>query len=795
IGNLSFSGAVKGHGLKLNTLVADIDGTIREIGYNNYVYKNIIAKGKLNKQLFDGAFSIDDPNAVMKLNGVIDFNSNTPKFNFIADVQKANLRELHLSKENLSFTGKFNLNFTGNNIDNFLGSARITEASLLKDSTRLSFDSLILTSSYANGVKNLRAVSNEFDASITGEFNIDELPSAFTLFLNKYYPAYIREPRRLPKKEAFTFDITTGNVDEYIKLFDKNLGGFNNSHITGNLNLANNVFKLDADVPQFSFKKYVFNNARIKSDGNFERLLLTGDLDNIIIADSLNLPQTSFQVESKNDISAITITTSSNQAINKATIAAQVQTYSDGVKIRFQPSTFVLNGKTWTIQENGELQLRRRSMSSGEVVLTESNQEVRINSVPSEEGNWSDLKVVLKSLNIGDFSPFLLKKNRLEGMLSGNILVENPGPNMRIISDLKTDQLRMDNDSIGEVQANILYNNKTGQITGKGNNLDPEHKINFDLNLFLNDSLQNNNRISTTFTSFQLKILERFLGTLFSEIEGFVTGNLNITGPFNKMNFVGKGRLQDAGLKVNFTQCFYKIDDADIELKPNELDLGTLKLHDRYGKTATLTGNLKHTSWKNMEFDISAHVDGQPFELLNTSLKNNKIFYGTAKGTGSLALIGPQSDLFMKIDAIASDVDSSFITIRSTETRETGVTDFLVERKYGREMTTTDIKTNATSITYDVDLTANPHVNVKFILDDLTGDEINGKGEGNLNIRSGTFEPLTMRGRFDIQEGDYTFTFQSFFKKPFTLRPGGANYISWSGDPLAAKVRLEAQYT
>src|SRR5690606_15395008 len=129
-----------------------------------------------------------------------------------------------------------------------------------------------------------------------------------------------------------------------------------------------------------------------------------------------------------------------------------------------------------------------------------------------------------------------------------------------------------------------------------------------------------------------------------------------------------------------------------------------------------------------------------------------------------------------------------YITIRSTETRESGTADFLVERKYGREMTEEDVKSNLSKITYDVDVTADNHLNVKFILDDLTGDEINGRGEGNLNIRAGTFEPLTMRGRFDIEQGDYTFTFQSFFKKPFTLRPGSGNYISWSGDPLGATV-------
>ncbi|MEI9946413.1 MAG: translocation/assembly module TamB domain-containing protein [Chitinophagaceae bacterium] len=52
-----------------------------------------------------------------------------------------------------------------------------------------------------------------------------------------------------------------------------------------------------------------------------------------------------------------------------------------------------------------------------------------------------------------------------------------------------------------------------------------------------------------------------------------------------------------------------------------------------------------------------------------------------------------------------------------------------------------------------------------------------------------------MRGRFDIEEGDYLFTFQSFFKKPFKLKKGGSNFISWSGDPYNARIQFQATYT
>lgn len=88
--------------------------------------------------------------------------------------------------------------------------------------------------------------------------------------------------------------------------------------------------------------------------------------------------------------------------------------------------------------------------------------------------------------------------------------------------------------------------------------------------------------------------------------------------------------------------------------------------------------------------------------------------------------------MVMTINANASEEDSSYITLPSSSSRESGIADFLVERKYGREMTDEDFKSNETSIIYDVEVTANPMVTVKVVLDELTGDEIKGKVRAHL---------------------------------------------------------------
>src|SRR5204862_3412496 len=125
-------------------------------------------------------------------------------------------------------------------------------------------------------------------------------------------------------------------------------------------------------------------------------------------------------------------------------------------------------------------------------------------------------------------------------------------------------------------------------------------------------------------------------------------------------------------------------------------------------------------------------------------------------------------------------------------TRATEFADFLIERMHGHAMQDT-ASAPAGKTTFDIALTADPHTTIEVILDEVTGDVVKARGRGSLNIHSATGEPLTLNGNYDIQEGSYLFTFQSFFKRPFVLRKEGNNFIRWNGDPNKAIIHFDAQ--
>ena len=794
LGVLAFNGSVKGRGFDWRTMNMNVNGVVQKFRYQKYTYQNIAVRGTINKRKFNGDFAMKDPNADLHLSGLLDFTGERPLINATAEINFANLKKLQLTSDEIIVRGSFKANIQGSNLSNLLGTARIHDASIVHNGNKLSFDSLYVFSNYVNGVKTLKAVSNEFDVTVAGNFDIGSLPDAFKMFLHRYYPSYIEVPR-YTKPQNFTFNIKTGVVEDYIRLIDPRLTGFNNSEINGSLNIAANTMTIDANVPYFAYQNHEFSDVILKGSGDFQRLSLTGQVGNAVVDSSRIFPQTNFTISAANDVSDVNIQTTSNLAVNQANLSAQLTTYSDGFSVLVHPSSFIIKGKTWTIQEGGELTFRRNAIVHGELVLRESQQEIIVQSVPSSLGTWNDLHVSLRNINLNDVSPFIFKDNNLEGTLTGEIVVEDPANKFLVTANLHAEQLRLDNDSLGRVDIVASYDNRTGLLVGRGSNADPDHHIDFDIAMNLKSSDLSDTRISLHPKNFQLKFLERFIGSIFTDIVGTVTGDVDIIGDKDHLDFVTNVRLKDAGLKVVFTQVTYKILDTDLRLSKDYLDLSGITLQDANGNTAKVTGGIRHKAFNDMYFDIAVKTQSERMELLNTTYQDNQTFYGRAKGAGTFVLVGPQYDMNMFIDAKASETDSSSITLPPVRSRETGQADFMVEKKYGREMAETDLRGASTNITYQVNLDVNPMVNVEVILDELTGDIIRARGTSqNFEISSGTSAPLTISGRFDIEEGDYLFTFQSVFKRPFILRRGANNYIQWTRDPYDATVNLEAIY-
>ncbi len=792
LGNIAFNVGIQGYSFALKDIQAKLDGNISNLDFNEYNYKNIKVNGTLAKRLFNGELHADDSNLGLSLNGLVDFSKTDPRFNFFATVEKANLKRLKLYKDDIDFNGNLRFDFTGDNIDDFLGTAKVYDASVFKNGQRISFDSLSIESKRTGNSKSIVVESNEFDAALAGEYSIRELPAAFQIFLNRYYPSYIKPSTRKITNQNFSFVITTKKIDDYLDLVDKNLTGFNNSNISGRINSKENLFNLDADVPQFAYKSIIFSNTNLQGRGNMDSLGIALTVGDVSVNDSLHFPGTKMSIHSANDISNINITTSANQTLNSADISGKFQTRSNGFSVIFDPSTFDINGKRWTIDRNGELTLTRDMVTTEGLKVYSGDQEVLVTSHLSETGRGTDLSVDLKKVNIGDFAPFFIKDNRLEGLLTGNVVVSDPFGNMNVDVNVTADQFRLDDDSIGKLQVTTGYSKASGRVTVSG--VSENKNYNFDLSGFINtaDSTGTGVDITTHMRDkTSIHLLEKYVAGIFTHLQGFAMGDLRIVGKGKNLKYLGDLTVTDASLTVDYTKCTYKIPKAVVKMQEDGIDFGSFQIKDELNNTADVqVGKLYHNNFKDMAFDFRVRTNR--LLLLNTSNTDNKQFYGRAVGRATFSFKGPQEDMQMDIQGEATD--STEISLPISSSRVNGEADFLTWKVYGKEMQETNKKRVESNMTVNLKMTANSLAKINVILDEAAGDQISAVGHGILDMRVGTNENLSLNGRLDIDRGDYTFTFQSI-KRKFKLRTGESNYIQWNDDPYDADINVVAEYT
>lgn len=791
LGLVNFKGRIEGSSFNIDLLRTKLNGTIDSLAFNGYTYSNIITNGTFQRKAFSGELEIDDPNLNFTNSVEIDFSKEMPSFNIVGDLVYSNLKALNLLKDHLEVTGLLDANFTGTNIDNFRGTAKFLNAAIKDETNKISFDSLNVSSTQNGSTRILSVGSNEVNASISGQFSILELPASIQSFLHHYYPVYIAEPKVVPQNQSFDIKINTNYIEPYLQIFAKGLSGFNDASLTGRIDTKNSNLKVNANVPFAKIDKYAFNGIQLQGNGNLDTISLNGDITTISIGDSLNFPNTKISVVAKDDHSVVSVKTSADNTLNDASLNADVYTLSDGARIQFLPSSFVLNTKKWNLEKEGELIIRKNFITASDVKFTQGFQEIEFETEEEDGGNTNNMIVKLKDVVLGDITAPFMKNPRLEGITSGQITMRDFFGQFNADAILKAEQFRFNDDSIGLVNIKAGYSSKTGLIPFDIQSANKGFDFSARGSYHLKDSIQQPLYTDIDLRDTRINLLNQFLVGLFSDLKGQAKGKLTISGDPTSPTLLGKVKLFNAGLKVDYTQVYYTIDSVNINFEEDGIDFGQFVIKDPFKNTGSVRGKLYERGFKDMAFDFDLSTN--QLLLIDTKREDNQQFYGKAIGkVSTFSLKGPESNARMTL--VAESTDSSHIFIPNSITRESGSADFIVFKEYGTEMISNKAKSGF-NLTVDLDITANNKTQIDVILDDLTGDVIKATGNGRLKIRAGTTEPLTMRGRYNIEKGNYDFNFQSFIRKPFVLIPNAGNYIEWNGDPFNADIRIDAQYT
>ena len=593
VGFVNFKGKIAGSSFKLEKIKTNIDGTIDSIGFNNYTYTNINTNGILQKEAFNGTFRIRDPNVNFISNVEINLKNKVPKFNAVGDLLNANLKALNISNNQIQLTGLLDINFEGDNIDNFTGYAKFLNGKFQGTESEVNFDSFSLSSNTTNGIKNIKIESDDIPGSINGKFNIIHLPASVQYFIQRYFPTYIPAPKNTTANQQFTFEVKTNYIEPYIRLFNKDITGFNNTFISGSLNTDKQNIDLNAKIPFASFKHnmadYAIKDGIIKGKGNIDSLQLKIDAVKFNLTDSLIFTNPVVQIKTSNDISLVSLNANSESVLGEVAFNGYVYTYNDGISINWLPSYFLLNHKKWTIADKGIVNIRESNTSASNFNLSQGIQSFEFSN---SSANKNTLQVELKNVILGDITKLLFSYPKLEGITNGKIEMKNILSSFEMSSSLNLDQFSFNNDSIGKTQVNASYKHATGIVpfsifspnttynlsaSGSYNIKDSVNPL--DANLFLEHS--------------KFSLVQQFIGGVLTNLDGRANGYIHFGGRIENPYLLGSATFDNASFVVDYTKVKYSIDSGAMIKFTNEgIDFGEMTVLDSKLRKAKFKGKI-----------------------------------------------------------------------------------------------------------------------------------------------------------------------------------------------------------
>ncbi|GAA4339280.1 hypothetical protein GCM10023149_49880 [Mucilaginibacter gynuensis] len=788
LGRVTLSGQVKGSGDDLKTLNIAGNANIKSFSFKGYSYNNITTHGTFRRKFADGVVYVNDKNIKLKLDGSIDLAPKLPVFDFTADITDAHLNKLKLIKDTVTVSTTMRTKFSGNNLDNLDGDIFLSSTRIVDPRNNYVVDSLYLAASGTGRQRLLTFRSDIADGSITGNYNLATLPSYFKSIAKKYIPS-LKTDITPPKPQDFDFSLKIKDIDPLLVVFMPQLRIPEQGNFVGEFNSASNTATLSGYIKTIKYNKIVFHDLIIDEGTTQQNLGANLSLSKVDITDSLFVKDINITNFIQNDSLNFNIKLSDKNAANQLDLYGLVEFGRDTTaKLKLLPSEVVLEHEKWSLEEqvrirlldNGRTQISGFDLSNGE-------QSVKIDgfvsSNPADKLNLTFEKFAMSTLNQLTKPAGIALKGALNGTVIFSSLTKSP----EIDADLDVDTLMMNKTQVGNVKiVSNLDNNRQKaivhvNIVNRGLETldiegayslakDEENVLDFDINMNQTEAI----------------IFTPFIKNLVSDVKGAISTNLKLTGSTKSPRLNGDITLSNTGLTVNYLKTPYIINDK-LTVDNSVIHIDKMSIKDTLGGEGIADGKVDLNNISNPELDIALNATN--LLALNTSFKDNHVYYGKAYGTGRFAFSGPIDN--MKIDIKAKTEEGTIFNIPLNTSFTANDYDFIRFVKHNDTTKVVDDKTNKfNGVTLNFDLSADEKTVVKISTD---YGQLEGKGITNnlkLNINSlGDFE---MYGDYLISSGKFEFTAKNFISKNFQVNQGGT--IRWTGNPANAEINLKAIY-
>lgn len=802
LGPISGELTVKGKEFDPKKMVATANGKFSSFVLMGYSYSDIRIDGRFEKMAFNGSLSINDENLGLDFIGETDFSGKVPQFNFNASIARADLQKLGFWKDTLIIHQvNLGLDLSTSGIDEIKG--RLDADSLLFTAgvNKHFVDHIEVRADSLADERRFTVNSSLLDANLAGDFKFIPLINNLLYNANSYFPSLKLkyDTAMAHTSQRLHFDIAVKNLKPVFDIFSPLVFVSPGTKVSGRYFSDLRTAEVELESDYVGYNKFRLGSPELNlstSSGNVDLAL---SMSRFNVSDSLWFDYLDISSAANNDSVRFGIKWADDvYNISSGNIHFQTWLGNPGhYDLYFSDTRLLLKGKEWKLHDRAFVGYAEKQLLVKDFELTSDFGGVlSINGVGSERQE-DELSVALTRFPVAYLRTFGQGLPEMGGSLSGTAGLSALFDSPIVSADLRIDTLSMYGQALGDFLFTSGYNNTekamvlNGQLkTVSGNSLELKNgkiypfrdKENLDLSL--------------TFTRFNIKPAEVFIQPVMTNVQGFLTGAIRISGPFSAPQIVGDAYIENGHVDVPYIGGSYNLKfkpTRRARISRNIIDFGEIVLEDENLNTATLRGNIKHHDFKNME--LYAEVMGKNFLFFNATKEQSPPFYGTALATGTALIKGPFQMLDISADVKTEKGTRLFIPMTDgpSQASESSFVIFVDSRDTSKKAEIKPERRSPGGVQLFIDAEVNENAEVQIIFDEFTGDVLRSVGKGNLRVELNRLGDLAMFGDYEVIKGDYLFTLKNLVNKKLKLMQGGTIY--WSGSPTKARIDASASYS
>ncbi len=792
-----------GRGTDLKNINLNLDGTLRYLDLMNKRYQNITVDGLVKDYQFNGLFDIKDPNLNAQLNGKINFSGKPYDFDFTSNIRQINLDFLGLTKDlNAVVRGDVEGNFKLTNLNDLRGNIDVKNLYFRSKKDTVELAHIILNSEINNSRKIITLdVPQYMRATIDGKFNITEVVDVMNNSLVDLVPSF--RFKKVSPNQAFSLDVYV--QENLLKYIDPSIMIEPDTHVKGYIDGTKNQLEAALETPGIKYAGIQLFQSNVNLNTISELPTLNAKIDSLKVS-GVTINTINVNSVPKND--TMIVKTDFNigrksPILFNLNLFHTVQNKNDLI-FGFSPSTIQIDSTQWTINHLNDANSNRfifnrinKSLKVEDLSLESDEQYLKVSGLFNNNVDYN-FNADFKDLHLEKIIPKTLLNNlKIEGIANGKVDVIRTKEKLEPTLEAKIDQLGLNDYELGNLTLQGGYNVSDKQFNFEAGLQKEQIQSLVAYGNIINKPTGPEVDVDANFDEFHIDFLEGFLKSVFSNMRGSLSGDLKITGPVDLPNLNGNMIAKDLGLKVNFLGTDYLFEgENQLFVAKQGAGQGSIILNDiafkdtSFNTKGKVDGAILFRSLSKWGLNLDFDTDN--LLVMNTTIKDNELFYGKVFAKGNVTMFGAVEELEIAGDATV--VGNSELTINTGSTTiesENNLVRF-VPNQHLDEKELKDKISTPKGMSINVNINAYPNSMVNLIFDAATNDKATARGTAeNLRFlmnKSG----LSITGVYNIESGTYEFRQFPLIPKDFKIRKGSS--VQFAGNPLDATLNITAEY-